>query len=769
MGLEKYWEKRDFKKTDEPLGKKRSGSQKHLQFVVQEHHASHHHYDFRLELDGVLKSWAVPKGPPTENNEKRLAIQVEDHPFDYIHFEGTIPKGNYGAGTVKIWDKGHYQAEEADSKEESEKQIRKGLREGHLNIILHGKKLKGIYSLVRMKTQDNKKEWLLIKKKSALPQPEFIQPMLATLKESPFDSDEWLFEIKWDGYRAIGIVEKAAVHLYSRNEQSFHSHFPPILEDLSKIKQNVILDGEVVVLDKKGIPSFQLLQNYQRNDEGQLVYMVFDILYLNGEDLMKTPLIERKKILKEILPETSHLHYCDHVLGKGKAFFDVALKAGMEGIIAKKMNSFYQPGTRGRDWFKIKTHSRQEAIICGFTEPKGTREKFGSLILGVYDQNKLRYAGHAGTGFDSLKLNRIYKKLSTLIQKKCPFSNIPKLSNATWVKPKLVCEVKFAEWTKDGIMRQPVFIELRDDKKSEEVMKEIPVEESSNEVKLTHLDKIFWPKEGYTKGDLIEYYRSVASFILPYLKERPESLHRFPNGIDQSPFFQKNVKHEPEWIRTVEIENSEKTIRYLIIDDERSLLYAINLGCIELNPFMSRVQSLQYPDYLVIDLDPLDIEFDQVIEVAKGFHHFCKKFNIPSYCKTSGATGLHIYIPTEARYSYEEVRLFGSLLAYHVNQLLPDITSLERSPSKRKKKVYLDILQNNFGQTIASPYSVRPVEGALVSTPLKWSEVKKGLDPSQFNLKTALKRFKKVGDLFKPVLEKGIDIKRILSAFTLLR
>lgn len=601
-------------------------------------------------------------------------------------------------------------------------------------------------------------------KKKAIPQPRFIKPMLATLKEEPFDSKDWLFEIKWDGYRAVGNVVNGTAHLYSRNEQAFNSHFPFVIQDLSKIDHQVILDGEIVALDKKGNPSFQILQNYPRNREGQLVYMVFDILYLDGDDLMNIPLLERKKILKKILPETPHLHYCDHLIGKGESFFEAAVKAGLEGIIGKKTNSFYQPGKRGNDWLKIKSHTRQEAIICGFTAPKGSREKFGSLILGIYDQNKLLYTGHAGTGFDTAKLNRIYKKLSPLIQKKCPFHIIPKLSNVTWVKPKLVCEVKFAEWTKNGIMRQPVFIELREDKKPEEVVKEIPEEINSNKLNLTHLDKVFWPKEGYTKGDLIVYYQSVASFILPYLRERPESLHRFPDGIDQQSFYQKNVINAPSWIRTIEIKHTDKTIRYFIIDDEKSLLYAINLGCIELNPFMSRIQSLQYPDYLVIDLDPLDIAFDQVVEVAQGFHYFCNQFNIPNYCKTSGATGLHIYIPTKARYSYEEVRLFSSLLANHVNQLLPDITSLERSPKKRKNKVYLDILQNNFGQTIASPYSVRPVEGALVSTPLKWNEVKKGLDPSHFTLKTALKRFKKVGDLYKPVLENGIDIKKILSA-----
>ena len=769
MGLQKYHSKRDFSETSEPIGKKASKSKPTLQFCVQEHHASRLHWDFRLEVDGVLKSWAVPKGPPQDTTEKRLAIHVEDHPFDYLTFEGTIPKGSYGAGTVELWDIGVYEYEGAESREESEKLMRKGLHAGQLNIILHGKKLKGAYSLVRIKGQDdedNDKQWLFLKKKTTL---EYIKPMLATLVDEPFDSDDWIFEIKWDGYRALANIHHNEVTLYSRNFKSFNERFSEIVEDL-KMSTEALIDGEIVVLDKEGNPSFSLMQNYQRNQEGNLVYMVFDILNLNGEDLTHLPLLERKKMLKKILPTSKkHVRYCDHVVGKGKAFFEAASKANLEGIIAKKADSPYLEGTRGADWLKIKTHMRQEAIICGFTEPRGSREKFGSLILGVYDKNGLTFVGHAGTGFDVKKLESIHKRLLPLVQKTCPFAKSPKLSNITWVKPKVVCEVKFAEWTNDGKMRQAVFIDLRDDKEATDVVKEKIVKASAkkNEATtlpiLSHLDKVFWPKEGYTKGDLLEYYKAVSTLILPYLKDRPESFRRYPNGIKGSAFFQKNFINQPDWIHTEEIQHSDKKVQYIIIDDEKSLLYAVNLGCIDLNPFNSRIQSLHNPDYLIIDLDAKGVDFEYVIEVAQHFYKLLKKLDIPSFCKTSGATGMHIYIPTEALYTYEEVRDFASMLTMIIAHKLPDITSIERSPQKRKGKIYLDAFQNGFGQTVAAPYSVRPVEGACVSTPLKWTEVKKGLHPTNFTMKDVLSRFKKIGDIFKPVLGKGIDMKKVLA------
>lgn len=601
--------------------------------------------------------------------------------------------------------------------------------------------------------------------------PPLVKPMLAKLGGEPFDSKDFLFEIKWDGYRALANIQKKKAHLYSRNFQSFDRLYPSLVKELSAISSDALLDGEIVVLDDSGKPSFQLLQNYPAEQKGYLAYMVFDILYLNGKNLCLLPLLERKKILKKVLSKGGHVRYCDHIKKNGIAFYEAANEQGLEGIIAKKTHSLYLPGKRSSDWLKIKTHLRQEAVIGGFTEPKGAREKFGSLILGVYDHAQLTYAGHAGTGFDSHQLEKIHQLLLPLVQKNSPFASAPKFKEpVTWVKPKILCEVKFSEWTDSGLMRQAVFVGIRRDKKSEEVVRESPIDVRKKNVTvktsdsspiLTHLDKIFWPDEGYTKGDLLDYYSSVSSLLIPYLKERPETLHRYPNGINEEGFYQKNISQIPHWLSTTTIQHEEKKIRYVIVNDESSLLYVVNLGCIELNPFNSRIQSLHSPDYLIFDLDPEGVEFEQVIEVARVFYALLKKLNIPSVCKTSGATGLHIYVPMHARYSFEEVRHFAGLIARLVHRTLPDLTSMERSPKKRQNKIYLDVMQNNFAQTVAAPYSVRPLTGAPVSTPLKWTEVKKGLDPAHFTIKSVLKRFKKVGDLFKAVLGRGVNLRAI--------
>ncbi len=832
MGLKEYHQKRNFQETQEPAGgEKPSPAKKELQFVVQEHHASHLHYDFRLEVEGVLKSWAIPKGPSLNPSEKRLAVQVEDHPFEYRTFEGTIPEGNYGAGEVFIWDHGTYRAHEASTRQESERLMLQGLKEGRLNFILKGHKLKGAFSLIRLRGKGN--QWLLIKKKdeyasdqthsststtsspgkrsshstknqraSSLEKeekeegsveklfqtemPQEIKPMLATLIDKPFDAKEWIFEIKWDGYRALAVIQKNATHLYSRNFQLFDKRFPALLDDLHSIHEDALLDGEIVVLDHEGKPAFQLVQNYQRTQEGTLVYYVFDLLYLKGYDIRHLPLIQRKELLKKILPDMPHLCYCDHIIGKGKEFFESAFEKGFEGIIAKQSQSPYQSG-RSRDWLKIKTHQRQEAIICGYTPPKGAREKFGSLLLGAYEHDELVYIGHTGSGFDRKKLASIYALLQPLIQSDCPFSSPLKLNSpVTWVKPEIVCEVNFAEWTKDGYMRQAIFVDIREDKKAREVVREHTLstdealkqskrssklsspriqkkKSTTQKVELTHLEKIYWPEEGYTKGELIDYYQQVAPLLLPYLKDRPETLRRYPNGIQGASFYQKEAEHVPDWIHTEIVQHEDHKVRYLLIDDEQSLLYVINLGCIDLNPFNSRIQSLHQPDYLVIDLDPEDVSFEQVIEVAQATHELLEKWKIPSVCKTSGATGMHIFIPLNSSYPFEEVNQFAKLIAHVIYRQLPHLTSLERSPGKRQKKVYLDYLQNNFGQTVVAPYSVRPRPGATVSTPLKWSEVKPGLNLNDFTMMTVLKRFKKVGDLFKPILEQGIDLRLALE------
>ncbi len=800
MSLKKYTAKRNLSRSNEPPAKKHTRKKKDLLFVVQKHAARHLHYDFRLEVNGVLKSWAIPKGPSLNPKIKRLAIEVEDHPYDYKDFEGIIAEG-YGAGTVLVWDQGTYHVDERSAKE-SEKSIEEGFQKGELHFTLEGHKLKGAFSLVRLHGGGKENEWLLIKKKDAFAsteeitkkersvlsqatieeldpskrgaknkKPHHVDPMLATLIEKPFNDEAWIFEIKWDGFRALAETKGNQVELYSRNFHSFNSRFPTIVEHLKQLNVDAIFDGEIVVLNKKGKPDFQRLQNIQQSlsNEENLYYYVFDLLYLKGRDLRSLPLIERKKNLAGLLtPHSSSIRYLDHIETKGIPFFQACLKNDLEGIIGKRKKSAYLSGQRTKEWVKIKTHLRQEVVICGFTEPKGSRKTIGALIVGVYKKNVLHFVGHVGGGFTVKTLDEIKKRLLPLIQTQSPFKQPPKTNTpVTWVKPHYLCEVTFSEWTSEGLMRQPIFIGLREDKSPREVIKEVSSrrKRSTHDEKkpfLTHLDKVFWPDEKITKGDLIEYYESVAPLLLPYLKDRPESLKRFPNGIQGTCFFQKNIKTTPDWIHTVKIQQKEKLVNYLLIQDLDSLLYAINLGCIELHPFFSRADSLNKPDFLVFDLDPVEIDFVKVVETAQAIHTILEELHIPSYCKTSGARGLHICVPLKAKYTYEQAKQFAQLIALIVHHHHPDFTSLERIPKNRRKKVYIDCLQNNPGQTIVSPYSVRAKPQAPVSTPLKWSEVNGHLNPLAFTIHSLPKRLKKVGDLFTPLLEQEISFEKIL-------
>ena len=609
--------------------------------------------------------------------------------------------------------------------------------------------------------------------------------MLAILGNEAFDDDKWLFEIKWDGYRAIAEIENGNVNLYSRNNITFKDKFKPIAESLAFIDYNVIFDGEIVSVDSNGISKFQLLQNFQKTGKGNLLYYIFDIIYLEGYDLKGLPLIKRKEILKNILPHLPDIKYSDHILTEGKLFYKIAEERKLEGILAKNKNSKYQLNKRSNDWIKLKIRKEQEAIICGFTKPKGSRKNLGALILGVYQGNDLIYIGHSGGGFTEKELDSLRRKFEPLIRKSCPFRKIPKTNTpATWIEPKLVCEISFSEWTEEGLMRQPVYLGIRDDIKAEEVIKEIPGNYSTDfpsnsktngdkvmvinnhKITLTNINKIYWPGEKFTKGNLIDYYRKVSGYILPYLADRPQSLNRHPNGIHGKSFFQKDItqKH-PDWVITKKIysESNDKEINFLICNDEAVLVYMANLGCIEINPWFSRTKNINYPDYFVIDLDPVDISFEKVIEAALAVKNVLDELDIKSFCKTSGATGLHIYVPLGAKYEFNVAKDFAYLIAKIVNNRIPEFTSLERSPSKRKKKIYLDYLQNRSGQTLAAPYSVRPRPGATVATPLFWEEVKTGLTPENFTIINIPERLNKIGDIFKGILGKGIDIQKSIK------
>lgn len=753
MSLKVYRKKRDVKKTPEPMTSQKSRGE--LAFCVQKHDASHLHYDFRLEYKGVLLSWAVPKGLPLRGKEKRLAIQVEDHPLDYQYFEGVIPEGNYGAGTVELWDHGTYRTIEGHSRKEMEKYLKNGLAKGHFGIILFGKRFQGEFVFHRMHDQ----QWLLFKKEAktvtTAKMPKFIPPMLATLIQEPFSDPEWLFEVKWDGFRALAFNDV----LKSRNDLVF-DQFPELNEDLRKIQENVVLDGEIVILDETGKSNFQWMQNYQRTRKGTLAYYVFDLLYVDGKDLRDLPLIERKKILQSLLDKYkfSFVFFSEHILEEGIEFFKKAELAKLEGVIGKRINSCYQ-SKRSRDWVKVKTSMRQEAVIGGFTEPQGAREKFGALLVGVYNKKQeLMYAGQVGGGFSRDILRDVYQKLQPFIQDQCPFKNPPK-KKATWVKPKLLCEISFLEWTKENRMRHPVFLGLRDDKCARSVKKEEPEEN----VTLTNLDKIYFPKEKVTKGDLLTYYQTVAPFILPYLKGRPIILHRYPSGIEGEGFYQKHHEKVPPGIKTFPVKHEGgKVDQYLLIDSAESLLYAIQLGSIDLHPFMARCENLDHPDYCVIDLDPNDVPFEKVIELAQLLHQILDVAKIKHFCKTSGGKGLHILIPLHGKYSFEQSRQFAEIIGHILHERMPENTSLERAPKKRSKKIYIDCLQNRYGQTVVAPFSVRPRPGAKVSTPLEWSEVKKGMTPSQFTIKTVIKRLKKKDPLL-PVLKTSVNLLTALN------
>lgn len=847
MPLHDYQAKRQFDQTPEPTGGQGSGP---LRFVVQKHDATTLHYDFRLEMGGILKSWAVPKGPSLNPHDKHLAMMTEDHPYDYQYFEGVIPKGNYGAGPVQIWDEGTYEPlawnEKTGetlqlSRDEQDKHARHGVHQEHLTFILHGHKLNGEFALIKMKHADEANAWLLVKAhkdtfvseaditaqdRSAIthrtiedirinqpitklnldlsaapisPLPEQPQPMLASLATKPFDHPDWLYEIKWDGYRILAELGNNTVTLHSRHNQDYTQAFQPAATDLSLLQVPALLDGEMTVVDEAGRPSFQDLQQYLRAPQGRLLYYAFDLLHLDGHDLTGLPLTQRKLLLQRLmgLLHGPQLKYSDHITETGQALLDSAKQQHLEGVIAKRADSPYQAGRRSQDWAKFKTKRRQEAIIIGYTKPRGGRQHFGALVLAIHDsKGKLTYAGHTGSGFSDATLAQLTDRFQPLVTSTCPIHPAPTTNEpAEWIKPKLVAEIEFTEWTADGSMRHPIFVGLRQDKTAEEVSREEPsviqpaaatpepAQALSNprkpanhsaptkpsavspRVNFTHRDKLYWPESGITKGQLLDYYEAIAPTILPYLVDRPESLNRFPNGITGPSFYQKDLEDHPTWANTTIIhsKSAAKDIHYLLCNDQATLLYMINLGCIDLNPWSSRLQHLDNPDWCVIDLDPEAINFSAVITTAKAVQAVLEDLHVPSFPKTSGATGIHIYIPMAAQYSYDQVKTFAELIAQLVHARVPDITSLERSPSKRQGKVYLDFLQNRHGQTLAAAYSVRPKPGATVSTPLHWDEVTPDLSPAQYHIGNILQRLSQVGDLWQPVLGPAANLNQVLQ------
>lgn len=665
--------------------------------------------------------------------------------------------------------------------------------------------------------------------------PKSMKPMKATLVDGPFDDPGWIYEIKWDGYRALAVVENGQAGLISRNNLPF-DQFNPINELLESWNINVVLDGEIVALNEQGNANFGALQNWRNTKNAKLVYYVFDVLWYEGRDLTGLPLNQRKQLLQAILPNTDELIKVSQSFAvNGIEFFESAKKMHLEGIIAKRADSTYTTDARSRDWLKIKAKRRQEVVIAGFTRNDGTVKNFSALAIGVYDQNGvLRYIGKVGTGFNDARQKELMAHFKPLITKESPFDVEPDVdepsqfrprrlgAKATWLKPELVCEIEFAELTGDGKVRQASFKGMRADKNPKEVILELEadtnevVEEQNLEadireiktnsqpqgnkaktpkkvkakkvkltdklllsskldteekkvdghlLKFTHLNKLYWPEDGITKRDMFNYYDQVAPYMLPYLKDRPMSLNRFPGGIHGESFYQKNVRDKaPDWAKTMAHTNGEGVDKdYLLGNDEATLLWMASLGCIEMNPWFSRAQSPDNPDYCVIDLDPDKQHFDQVIQAAQEVKKVLDAIGVPGFPKTSGSTGMHIYIPLGAKYTYDQSQLFANIIVKLVHQQIPDFTTLERMIANRKGKMYLDFLQNRPGATIAGVYSLRPKSGATVSMPVHWEEVKPGLTMKDFTIRNAIGRLKETGDLFTGVLGESIDLKKVVE------
>lgn len=802
VSLETYKKKRRFDETPEP---KETSEPTGRRFVVQKHAASHLHYDLRLETGGVMVSWAVPKGPSLNPQEKRLAMMTEDHPVDYRNFEGEIPAGNYGAGKVIVWDEGTYEPKTGS--------VRKAIASGKLTFKLFGHKLRGEFTLIKKKNAEEN-AWLLVKKhdKYASSKPVAdastsvlsdrpvekvpncapfaaelwreivsknpgklktpVKPMLASLVEEPFDGDEWIFELKWDGYRAIAEVNHQEVELYSRNGNSFNDKYPSVVRALSELDTQAVFDGEIIAPNEDGIPEFARLQNYRVNSDQELQFQIFDLLAFQGKNVTDVPLTDRKKLLRGLLPSEGIVRYSDHIVAEGMALFELAKDRGLEGVIAKKASSRYRQDKRSDSWLKIKVQHRQEAVIGGYTEPRGSRKFFGALVLGVYEEDRLRYIGHTGTGMSENQRKVLYQKLKAIEQSNSPFEQPPKPNAPVhWVRPEMLCEVSFTEWTRGGHMRHPKLIAVREDKPASQITREEPVpnpkkqQEKDYRFTLTNPDKIFFPELGITKRELFEYYQKIYQKIAPFVEGRPQTLLRHPNGIQRKPFFQKDVSGQlPDWVPTHArySESNQKRIHYYVVDGIESFLYLVQLGCIEINPWLSKSDSPESPTYCVIDLDPLEVTFADVVVVALEVHSYLDERKIPNFVKTSGKKGLHIYIPLLAGHSYDHSKQFAELIAVQINDRLPKITSVERSPSKRKGKVYLDYLQNRLSQTIASPYSVRPTPEATVSTPLDWSEVTDELTPSRFTIRNLADRIKQT-DPWEGIEESGISISDVLD------
>ncbi len=823
--LKRYREKRDPERTPEPIGEdsrepaRAPGAPRG--FVVQQHAARNMHWDLRLEIDGVLVSWAVPRGPSLDPADKRLAVQTEDHPLEYADFEGVIPAGNYGAGAMIVWDRGIYHTVDGVTPAA-------GLEAGKLDLLLQGHKLHGRFALVRTRSESGR-DWLLLHKGAAPAQPgalvelepgsvlsgltvtelrdgasrdadlravlarigappgqldpRKLRPMLASASDTPFSREGWLFELKYDGVRVLLAKHGERVEIRARSGAERTSTYPEIARAAAHLPlESFVADGEIVALDERGRSSFERLQRRftQRDPEAvaraqaevPVVLYAFDLLGALGHDLRDLPLVRRKEALAGFLPRLGQLRFADHVLGDGEALFEAARAHGLEGVVAKRGDSRYETGRRSKSWLKLKVPRSEPFVIVGYLRRRGSRKALGSLMLAWYRDGELVYAGNAGSGLDEATSAALERELDAARLDEPVFSGAPESSarERVYTRPERVCRVGFTEVTSAGLLRHPVFRGLLDDVRPEQCRAPVDREAAADaspppaprtaQLELTHLDKVFWPVDAYTKGDLLAYYEAVWPWLSPYLRDRPVVLTRYPDGIEGKNFYQKNApEFTPDWVEREQIDDTD----YFVCNDLRTLLYVINSGAIPLHVWSARRGSLEQPDWLILDLDPKGAPFTDVVTIARHIHRLLDELDAPHFAKTSGQDGLHVLLPLGGQLDHGQAKSLGEVLARVVAAELPEISTIARPLAARGQRVYVDYLQNGRGKLIASPFSVRPRPGAPVSTPLRWTQVTARLDPGRFGIKNAVREMERHGDPMQPLLDTSLDVARLLE------
>ncbi len=764
MGLRKYHSKRDFRITREPKGAKKSKQNKKeavRSFVIQEHHARRLHWDFRLEFDGVLKSWAVPKGPSLDPNDKRLAVEVEDHPISYGSFEGEIPKGEYGAGKVKIWDKGTWEAP---------KNTRAALKKGHLDFILHGEKLNGTWTLIRLKKSDRgKNNWLLFKrldqfsinpraklettkKKTRLPT--FVKPQLAQLVDRVPVGAEWFYEIKFDGYRTFCRIESGKIKFLTRSGKNWTDVYSTLKKFAEKIDvKNALIDGEIVWVDESGRSDFQLLQNAlsEGKTEG-IAYYVFDLLFLNGEDLRERPLYERKELLNQLVRplRNSPILFSEHWKDHGEGLYLKSCELGLEGILSKDSNAGYFSGRSGV-WQKTKCSLRQEFVIGGFTESPAKHRPFGALLLGVYVDKNLVYVGRVGTGFSSQTFKDLESKLKKLETSTSSFIKSPHERDIRWTKPQLVAEIEFKTWTSDNLLRQASFQGLRSDKKAADIHIDVPkikIDHPLENVKISHPDRIVYRKTKTSKMDVVTYYNDVCGLILPFLKDRPVSLLRCQSHSLGDCYFQKHSDgRNLLGVTDKPVHYKDKKDTAISVDSKTALIKIIQAGTVEIHTWNALFSQITTPDQIVFDLDPeTPKEWDLVVETAYLIREMLESLGLMSFVKVTGGKGIHIHVPIVPNYSWDEIKIFAKSLMMILESQMPARYTTNMSKSVRKQKIFLDYLRNGYGATAVVPYSLRARKEPTVALPISWKDLRSIHAADEFIFPDVLKLIKRRRD-----------------------